>query len=59
MNINTNGIPKDVQDLLDKGAIAYSESEATTNLGRVGRFFAKFIKPSTIIKLFAHIVTKK
>ena len=59
MNINTNAIPKDVQILLDKGAKAYADSEATTNLGRVGRFFARFIKPSTAIKIFAHIITKK
>lgn len=52
-------LPAPIVDLLDAGANAYSESTATTNAGRVLRFISKFIKPSTIIKLFAHKFSKK
>lgn len=47
-------LPPEIENILNEAARRYSESEATTNLGRVGRFFARFIKPSTIIKIFAH-----
>jgi hypothetical protein len=52
-------LPTPIVDLLDAGANAYSESTATTNAGRVLRFISKFIKPSTIIKLFAHKFSNK
>jgi hypothetical protein len=52
-------LPAPIVDLLDAGANAYSESTATTNAGRVLRFISKFIKPSTIIKLFAHKFSNK
>ena len=52
-------LPTPIVDLLDAGANAYSESTATTNAGRVLRFISKFIKPSTIIKLFAHKISNK
>ena len=49
-----NQIPQPIKDALDKVATQYSQSPATTNAGRVLRFFAKFISVDTIIKLFAH-----
>ena len=52
-------IPTPIVELLDAGANAYSESLATTNAGKVLRFISRFIKPSTIIKLFAHKFSNK
>ena len=51
-------IPTPIVELLDAGATAYSDSNATTNAGRVLRFITRFIKPSTIIKMFAHKLSK-
>lgn len=47
-------IPQEIQNALDKAAQKYSQSEATTNAGRVLRFIAGIVPASTIIKLFAH-----
>lgn len=52
-------IPQPIQDALDKAALRYSESNATTNAGRFLRFISGIISPSIIIKLFAHKMTKK
>ena len=51
-------IPAPIVELLDAGASAYSDSLATTNAGRILRFITRFLKPSTIIKMFAHKLTK-
>jgi hypothetical protein len=51
-------IPTPIVELLDAGANAYSDSNATTNAGRVLRFISRFLKPSTIIKMFAHKLSK-
>jgi len=51
-------IPTPIVELLDAGATAYSDSNATTNAGRVLRFITRFLKPSTIIKMFAHKLSK-
>jgi hypothetical protein len=48
----------EVQELLDAGAKAYTESPSTTNAGFILRLFCKIFKPSTIIKMFAHKLTK-
>lgn len=48
-----------IKSMLDEAAYRYSDSPATTNAGRVLRFISRFIKPSTIIKLFAHKLTTK
>jgi len=55
---NLNNIPDPIQNLLDGAATEYSRSEATTNAGRILRFICKFIKPTTIIKMFAHKLSK-
>lgn len=47
-------IPKEIKDAINEVAKKYSESESTTNAGRVLRFFAKFVSVDTVIKLFAH-----
>ena len=47
-------IPQPIQDALDKVATQYSQSPSTTNAGRILRFICKFIKPTTIVKMFAH-----
>ena len=51
-------IPQPIQEVLDAAAYEYSISPATTNAGRVLRFISKFFKPTTIIKMFAHKMTK-
>lgn len=51
-------IPEPIQGLLDAAAYEYSISPATTNAGRVLRFISKFFKPTTIIKMFAHKLSK-
>jgi hypothetical protein len=48
----------DVKDLLDAGAKAYTDSPSTTNAGFILRLFCRIFKPSTIIKMFAHKMTK-
>ena len=51
-------LPKEVEDALNGAAKKYSESKATTNAGVALRFLARFIKVSTVLKLFAHKVNK-
>lgn len=57
-NNNMNTIPDPIKKALDASAQKYSESPSTTNAGFVLRLFCKFIKPSTIIKMFAHKLSK-
>jgi hypothetical protein len=47
----------DIKVALDEVANRYSESKATTNAGWFLRLVSRFIKPSTVIKLFAHKLT--
>lgn len=51
-------IPKEITEILQKSATAYAESEATTNLGRIGRFIARVIPVSFVLQLFAHKMKK-
>ena len=55
---NLNTIPEPIQNLLDGAAQEYATSTSTTNAGFILRFICKFIKPSTIIKMFAHKLSK-
>jgi hypothetical protein len=52
-------IPSEITDIVKEVAIKYSESPATTNAGRVLRFFSRFITIDTVIKILAHKVDKK
>jgi hypothetical protein len=52
-------IPAPIQNALDEVAQNYSDSKATTNAGVVLRLVTKFIKPSTVIKMFAHKLSKR
>jgi hypothetical protein len=51
-------IPDPIKVALDESAQAYAESTSTTNAGFILRLICKFIKPSTIIKMFAHKLSK-
>jgi hypothetical protein len=51
-------IPEPVKNVLDAAATEYTNSPSTTNAGFVLRFICRFIKPSTIIKMFAHKLAK-
>lgn len=51
-------IPEPVKNVLDAAANEYTNSPSTTNAGFVLRFICRFIKPSTIIKMFAHKLAK-
>ena len=51
-------IPQPIKDVLDLGAQKYSESLHTTNAGFFLRLLCKVFKPSTIIKMFAHKISK-
>tara|TARA_R110000868_G_scaffold326579_1_gene587596 strand:+ start:642 stop:842 length:201 start_codon:yes stop_codon:yes gene_type:complete len=53
-----DNIPDPIKNLLDAAAQKYSESLYTTNAGFFLRFICKFIKPSTIIKMFAYKISK-
>jgi hypothetical protein len=53
-----NNIPEPIKNALDEVATNYSRSESTTNAGFILRFICKFIKPSTIIKMFAHKLSR-
>lgn len=55
---NLNNIPEPVKNLLDGAAQEYATSTSTTNAGFILRFICKFIKPSTIIKMFSHKLSK-
>jgi hypothetical protein len=48
----------DIKVALDEVATRYSESKATTNAGWFLRLVSRFIKPSTVIKLFSHKLSK-
>lgn len=49
-----NNIPEPIKNLLDAGANEYAASPSTTNAGFILRFICRFLKPTTIIKMFAH-----
>lgn len=51
-------IPEPIKFALDESAQKYAESASTTNAGFILRLICKFIKPSTIIKMFAHKLSK-
>ncbi|MEO7977771.1 hypothetical protein [Flavobacterium sp.] len=51
-------IPPLVKAVLDEAAQTYSKSKATTNAGRILRFFASFVSVDTVVKLFAHKLSK-
>lgn len=51
-------IPEPIKVVLDEAAQKYAESNSTTNAGFILRLICKFIKPSTIIKMFAHKISK-
>ena len=53
-----NKIPDPIKIALDESAQKYAESASTTNAGFFLRLICKFIKPSTIIKMFAHKLSK-
>ncbi len=57
-NKNMDNIPDSIKKALDASAQKYAESSSTTNAGFVLRLLCKFIKPSTIIKMFAHKLSK-
>jgi len=50
-------IPEPIKIALDDAAQKYAESNSTTNAGFFLRLICKFIKPSTIIKMFAHKIS--
>jgi len=51
-------IPEPIKVALDGVAQEYASSQSTTNAGFFLRLICKFIKPSTIIKMFAHKLSK-
>lgn len=51
-------IPDPIKNALDSAAQSYAESPSTSDAGFVLRLICKFIKPSTIIKMFAYKLSK-
>ncbi len=51
-------IPEPIKIALDEVAQKYSDSPHTTNAGFILRLVCKLIKPTTVIKLFAHKLKK-
>lgn len=49
----TRKLPKEIEDALKEVSKKYTESEATTNAGRVLRFLARFISLDTLAKVVA------
>jgi hypothetical protein len=47
-------IPQEIKTGLDVVVKQYSDSPATTNGGRILRFFAKFVSVDTLLKLLVH-----
>lgn len=54
---NLDKIPQPIKDVLDQAAKTYSDSKHTSNAGFFLRLLCRFIKPSTIIKMFAHKIS--
>lgn len=48
-----NEIPQPIKNILDQAAYEYASSPSTTNAGFILRFICRFLKPTTIIKMFA------
>lgn len=46
-------LPQPIKNAVDELAKKYSESEATTNAGRVLRFIARFVTVDLLLKLLA------
>lgn len=57
--MNNQEIPQPIKDMLDQAAVAYSQSPATTNAGRILRFIVRFVSIDTITKLFVHKTVNK
>ena len=53
-----DNIPEPIKNALDDVANQYSSSPSTTDAGFILRLICKFIKPSIIIKMFAHKLSK-
>jgi hypothetical protein len=51
-------IPQPIKNVMDEAAQSYAESPHTTNAGFFLRLICKIIKPTTIIKMFAHKISK-
>lgn len=51
-------IPEPIKSALDDAAQTYAESPHTTNAGFFLRLLCKIIKPTTIIKMFAHKMSR-
>jgi hypothetical protein len=51
-------IPEPIKNILDESAQSYAQSPHTTNAGFFLRLLCKVFKPSTIIKMFAHKMSK-
>lgn len=52
-------IPEPIKEALDSVATDYSRSPHTTNAGFFLRLLCRIIKPTTIIKMFAHKLSKQ
>jgi hypothetical protein len=57
-NKDMDNIPEPIKNVLDEAANQYATSPSTTNAGFVLRLICKFFKPSSIIKMFAHKISK-
>jgi len=51
-------IPEPIKNALDEVAQDYASSQHTTNAGFFLRLICRVFKPSTIIKMFAHKLSK-
>lgn len=49
-----NNIPEPIKNILDEAATQYASSHSTTNAGFFLRLICRFLKPTTIIKMFSH-----
>ena len=47
-----------IKSLLQESATKYSQSPATTNAGRWLRFIARILPVETVVKIFAHKLSK-
>lgn len=47
-------LPPEISQAVNELQKKYSESTATTNAGRVLRFFSRFITLDTVLKIIAH-----
>lgn len=52
-------LPIELKKVVDNVVVKYSESQATTDAGRLLRFLSRFVTVDMVLKVLAHKVKRK